>query len=53
MNWSFADPSAFNGTDAERLIKTIVVREEIRAKVRQWAAATLAQVPSPGPRGEG
>ena len=44
MNWSFADPSAFNGTDAERLMKTIVVREEIRAKVRQWAAEHAATI---------
>ena len=44
MNWSFADPSAFKGTDAERLMKTIVVREEIRAKVRQWAAEHAATI---------
>ena len=36
MNWSFADPSAFTGTDAERLQKTIAVRDEIRAKVDAW-----------------
>jgi arsenate reductase len=36
LNWSFADPSAFMGTDQERLAKTITVREEIRERVRQW-----------------
>jgi hypothetical protein len=36
LNWSFADPSAFTGTDEERLRKTIAVRDEIRQKVRQW-----------------
>ena len=29
LNWSFADPSAFTGTEAERLGKTITVRDEI------------------------
>jgi arsenate reductase len=36
MSWSFADPSAFTGTEAERLARTIGVRDEIRAKVREW-----------------
>ena len=36
MSWSFADPSAFTGTEAERLERTIGVRDEIRAKVREW-----------------
>ena len=29
-------PSAFTGTDWERLAPTIAVREEIRARVRRW-----------------
>jgi len=36
LNWSFADPSTFTGSDQERLGKTITVRDEIRAKVQQW-----------------
>jgi arsenate reductase len=36
LNWLFADPSAFTGTDAERLAKTIAVRDEIRTRVRAW-----------------
>jgi arsenate reductase len=36
LNWSFADPSAFTGSDAERLQKTIAVRDEIRATVKKW-----------------
>jgi arsenate reductase len=36
MNWSFADPSAFTGTDEERLRRTIAVRDEIRDKVGAW-----------------
>lgn len=37
LNWSFPDPSAFTGTEADRLKQTIAVRDEIRDKVRQWA----------------
>lgn len=36
LNWSFADPSAFTGTEQERLRQTIAVRDEIRDKVRAW-----------------
>jgi arsenate reductase len=36
LNWSFADPSAFTGTEQERLRQTIAVRDEIREKVREW-----------------
>jgi arsenate reductase len=38
LNWNFADPSAFNGSEAERLQKTIAVRDEIRERVRTWVA---------------
>ena len=37
LNWSFADPSAFAGSEQERLKQTIAVRNEIRAKVQEWA----------------
>lgn len=36
LNWSFADPSTFTGSDTERLKQTIAVRDEIREKVEQW-----------------
>ena len=36
LNWSFADPSAFTGTERERLQRTLAVRDEIRDKVRAW-----------------
>jgi len=45
MNWSFADPSAFKGTDAERLQKTIGVRDEIKARVRQWVDEASGALP--------
>ena len=38
LNWSFADPSGFTGSDEERLARTIAVRDEIRQKVREWVA---------------
>jgi arsenate reductase len=43
LNWSFADPSSFTGTDAERLAKTIAVREEIREAVKAWVAERAAR----------
>jgi len=43
LNWTFADPSAFTGTDAERLKQTIAVRDEIRAKVQEWVATEADQ----------
>ena len=36
MNWSFDDPSAFTGTEEERLRQTIRVRDQIRKRVRKW-----------------
>jgi arsenate reductase len=36
LAWSFADPSTFTGSDAERLTRTIAVRDEIRAAVKAW-----------------
>jgi arsenate reductase len=36
LNWDFADPSAFTGTEQERLTKTSAVRDEIRERIRQF-----------------
>ena len=33
LNWSFADPSTFTGSDSDRLKQVVAVREEIRSKV--------------------
>jgi arsenate reductase len=38
LNWSFADPSAFTGSEAARLAQTIAVRDQIRRKVDDWVA---------------
>jgi arsenate reductase len=43
LNWSFADPSAFTGSEAERLRQTIAVRDEIRATVEDWASNVLVR----------
>src|SRR5262245_55068342 len=36
LSWSFADPSSFTGTDAERLRQTIAVRDAIRDRIATW-----------------
>ena len=36
LNWSFADPSSFTGTPAEKIIKTREVRDQIEARVRAF-----------------
>jgi len=51
LNWSFADPSTFKGTDAERLAQTIEVRDEIKDQVRRWLLEE-ADRPAFGRRGE-
>lgn len=45
LNWSFADPSAFRGSEQERLEKTIRVRDEIRDRVRRWIDEEQNQLP--------
>lgn len=40
LHWSFPDPSAFTGTPADRLAKTVEVRDQIEAKIREWCAVT-------------
>jgi arsenate reductase len=36
LHWSFDDPATFTGTEEEKLAKTIVVREQIMAKIQAW-----------------
>lgn len=45
MSWSFADPSAFTGTERERLEQTIRVRDEIRERIRRWVEEEEASQP--------
>jgi len=39
LHWSFADPSAFTGSDDERLAKFRQVRDHIEQQVKSWLAA--------------
>jgi arsenate reductase (thioredoxin) len=36
IHWSFADPSAFTGTDTEKLNKTKEVRDKIKIQIDEW-----------------
>ena len=39
LNWSFSDPSLFNGTDEEKLKQTVAVRDEIKSKIDSWVSS--------------
>lgn len=36
LHWSFEDPAAFEGTEAEKLEKFRQIRDQIQEKVRSW-----------------
>jgi arsenate reductase (thioredoxin) len=36
MHWGFDDPSAFTGTQEEKLSKTREVRDKIKSRIAQW-----------------
>lgn len=38
IHWSFEDPSSFQGTPEEKLARTRVVRDQIKAKIAEFAA---------------
>lgn len=38
VHWSFKDPSSFQGTPEEKLAQTRVVRDQIKAKIEEFAA---------------
>ena len=50
LNWSFDDPSSFVGSEAERLEKTIAVRDQIRDRIRLWVDEEEAKTPLFGRR---
>lgn len=39
LHWSFPDPAALEGSPDERLAKTRVIRDQIRAKIEEWCDA--------------
>ncbi|MDX6768809.1 MAG: arsenate reductase ArsC [Elusimicrobiota bacterium] len=43
MHWSFKDPSSFEGSHEERLAKTRVVRDEIKAKIEEFVRKDTAR----------
>jgi arsenate reductase len=43
--WSFADPSTFAGTHAEKLEQTRLVRDQIRREVERFCEAQCARLP--------
>ncbi|MBF0504168.1 MAG: arsenate reductase ArsC [Candidatus Omnitrophica bacterium] len=36
LHWGFADPSKFEGTRQEKIVKTRAVREEIKQRIEVW-----------------
>ncbi len=36
LHWSFEDPSAYQGTDAEKLVKFREIRDLIKARITDW-----------------
>ncbi len=38
LHWSFEDPSAYPGTDAEKLVKFREIRDLIKDRIREWIA---------------
>ena len=40
MHWGFEDPSALEGSFDEKLVKVKQIRDQIKAKVTDWASGT-------------
>jgi arsenate reductase len=38
LHWGFTDPSKFEGTSEEKLVKTRAVRDQIKKKLVEWLA---------------
>jgi arsenate reductase (thioredoxin) len=36
LHWGFEDPSAFKGTDEEKLNRTRAIKDQIQEKILQW-----------------
>ncbi|MGE4398004.1 MAG: arsenate reductase ArsC [Campylobacterales bacterium] len=43
INWSFEDPSSFEGTYEEKLAKTRVVRDAVKAKVEEFLSGVKSK----------
>lgn len=42
IHWSFQDPSSFEGSHEERLAKTRVVRDQVKAKIEEFMRSDVA-----------
>lgn len=38
LHWGFEDPSAFIGSNQEKIIRTRVIRDQIKKKIQNWLA---------------
>ncbi len=43
MNWSFKDPSSFQGSPEEKLAQTREVRDQIKEKIEEFVKAELSE----------
>jgi arsenate reductase len=44
LHWSFPDPSSFQGTHDEKLERTRIIRDMIKAKIEEWCEAACGQL---------
>jgi arsenate reductase len=44
LHWSFPDPSSFQGTRDEKLERTRIIRDMIKAKIEEWCETTCGQL---------
>jgi arsenate reductase len=42
LHWGFPDPSAFSGTQEEKLVKTREVRDAVRRQIEKWCGEVCA-----------
>ena len=42
LHWSFQDPASFQGSHEERLAKTRVVRDQVKAKIEEFLKTSVA-----------
>ncbi|MFZ4851246.1 MAG: arsenate reductase ArsC [Caldilinea sp.] len=45
LHWSFPDPAAATGSDAEKLEQTRTIRDALRSQIEGWAAAVQQEKP--------
>jgi arsenate reductase len=44
LHWSFPDPSALQGSHAEKLARTREIRDSIKSKIQEWCAEVCPAV---------